>query len=170
MICFSDRRQDAAYFAPAMERTYNDLTIRQILREAVDELYDGRHGVMPSDVCDWIVDEGARRYGSLFANSSRRSVAKAWVLGELMTDSPRNSLEALGIERLNEDGPSAAAQMIAGLESSLASWVTVDDYLLFVRYCLETLRRGGALKVPTGVHEHLKKRTRVAPSAVYPRV
>lgn len=179
VICFSDRRQDAAYFAPAMERTYNDLTIRQILREAVDELYDGRHGVMPSDVCDWIVDEGARRYGSLFANSSRRSVAKAWVLGELMTDSPRNSLEALGIvraepflflERLNEDGPSAAAQMIAGLESSLASWVTVDDYLLFVRYCLETLRRGGALKVPTGVHEHLKKRTRVAPSAVYPRV
>lgn len=178
VICFSDRRQDAAYFAPAMERTYNDLTIRQILREAVDELYDGRHGVMPSDVCDWIVEEGARRYGSLLGGAGRRNVAQSWVLGELMTDSPRNSLEALGIVRveptaflkgLREDGPSAASQMIDRLGGDLASWVTVDDYLLFVRYCLETLRRGGALKVPTGVHEHLKKRTRVAPTVVRPR-
>lgn len=179
VICFSDKRQDAAYFAPAMERTYNDLTIRQIIREAVGELYDGRHGVLPSDVCDWIANEGAQRYGLLFSGSSARNIALSWMLGEMMSDAPRNNLEALGVvrfeptvfvEQLNAVGPDVARSQIEEMDKSLAAWLTVEDYLLFVRYCLESLRKSGAIKVPLGVDTLLKKRTRVSPVYVYPRV
>lgn len=34
LICFSDKRQDAAFFAPAMDRTYGNITRRQLIREA----------------------------------------------------------------------------------------------------------------------------------------
>lgn len=36
VICFSDKRQDAAFFVPAMERTYGNITRRQLIREAVE--------------------------------------------------------------------------------------------------------------------------------------
>lgn len=181
VICFSDKRQDAAYFAPAMERTYNDLTIRQIIREAVDELYDGCHGVLPSAACDWVASEGARKYGLLFSGSGAYNTALSWMLGEMMTDAPRNTPEALGVlrfeptlfvELLAEEGPDVAREQIDELcrsNPAFASWLTVGDYLLFIRHSLETLRKAGAVKVPVGVDGLLKKRTRVSPMFVYPR-
>lgn len=177
-ICFSDRRQDAAYFAPAMERTYGDLTIRQIIREAVDECCDGRRGVEPSVVRDWIATEGARRYGLLFETSSNSALASSWVLGELMTDSPRNSLESLGairlepsgfLERYEEVAPETVPEVLSLLSASVRSWLTVEDFLLFMRFGLESLRKSGALVIPPGVEKLLKKRTRVEPSYFCPR-
>lgn len=172
-ICFSDRRQDAAYFAPAMERTYGDLTIRQIIREAVDECCDGCRGAEPTVVRDWIATEGARRYGLLFENSSNIALASSWVLGELMTDSPRNSLESLGairlepssfLEHYEEVASETVPEVLDNLSASVRSWLTVDDFLLFMRFGLESLRKSGALVVPPGVEKLLKKRTRVEPS------
>lgn len=179
VICFSDRRQDAAYFAPAMERTYNDVTIRQIIREAVDELFDGSAGVLPSSVCDWISDEGRRRYGAGLLGTNARNMALSWMLGEMMTDAPRNSLEALGVVRfeptrllsvMNRLGPDVARQQIAALGGGALSQITTEDYLRFVRYCLDSLRRAGAVAVPSGVDRLLKRRTRVSPVLVRPRV
>ena len=57
VICFSDRRQDAAYFAPELARTYGKFTIRQLIARAVRELCEQNDGAcQPTDVARWIVD------------------------------------------------------------------------------------------------------------------
>lgn len=179
VICFSDKRQDAAYFAPAMERTYNNVTIRQIIREAVDELYDGKNGVLPTDICDWYVDKGCKKYKGLFEGSSPRNVAYALVLGELMTDSYRNSLEGLGVIRVEPTEFAAGFDGVAneviqdrlnGLNQEAYSWLKVEDYCTLTRHCLETLRRDGGIIVPSGAIELLKARTRVQPKVITARV
>lgn len=191
VICFSDRRQDAAFFAPAMERTYNNITIRQILHTAVIELSEDSEGIPPSRVRRWIESEGMKRYGSLFRNPSDIDlIATAWVIGEMMTDTPRNSLEGLGVIRIEptevlqafrDDEVRGVAQAdIEELGSSFDSWLTVEDYFIFLRHCLETIRRGGGLIVPevndrldkhfkSRFAEYLKRRTRVRPKFVTTR-
>ena len=179
VICFSDRRQDAAYFAPAMERTYNDLTIRQILRTAVSELYDGVHGVKPSAVCSWLSTIGVQRFGLLITASQAEEIACSWVLGELMTHTPRNSLEGLGTIRIeptslinsfsDNEVRKYAQEDIDCLGKSMQSWLSVDDYLVLLRYCIESIRKRGGLIVPQGVDGYLKDRTKVRPAVVQSR-
>lgn len=171
VICFSDKRQDAAYFAPAMERTYTDVTVRQILFEAVKDLGASRpDGVSPSAVRDWLKDTASRKYRLLFAGADKRNIADSWVLGELMSDSYRNSLEGLGVIRveptlfvreLEKVGPAVAADIMRrdGLDDS---WLSPQDFLTVVRFCFESLRKQGALEVPRGVDVLLKKRTRTS--------
>ena len=178
VICFSDKRQDAAYFAPAMERTYTDVTVRQILFEAVKDTSDSRGGagVTPSLVRSWIEEVGVRKYGLMFGGEDKRSVAESWVLGELMTDTYRNSLEGLGVVRVEptvflrelETAGSKVAPKAMERDGLPASWLSPGDYLLLVRFCFESLRRQGVLEVPYGVDALLKKRTRVLPSSVVP--
>ncbi len=177
VICFSDRRQDAAYFAPAMERTYTGLTIKQILYEAVRDMCESRpDGVSPSGVCDWIESDGIRKYSLMFEDADVRNTASSWVLGELMTDAYRNSLEGLGVIRveptdfvreLAKVGPAVKAVIERDLPEN--TWVTPEDYALLVRFCLESLRRQGALAVLRGVDALLKKRTRISPVFVVRR-
>lgn len=178
VICFSDKRQDAAYFAPAMERTYNDITVRQIIREAVEDLYDGKHGVLPSDIYDWYQSVGSKKYKGLYKDSSPRNVAYALILGELMTDSHRNSLEGLGVLRIEptefiKGFDDAAGEVIRErmslLDPKSYSWLTFEDYYIFTRHCLESLRRDGGLKVPTGAAELLACRTRTQPKTIVAR-
>ena len=178
VICFSDRRQDAAYFAPAMERTSANITIRQIIRKAVEELHDGTHGVMPSEVCDWIVSSNIEGLENLLDQESMtRWKAQGWVLGELMTDSTRNSLEGLGVIRLEpqpflpqlapmvELGARKSLETLKGLES-IRGALTPQDYLVFARFCLESLRRQGAIVVPTAARDTFRTRTRIPPTSV----
>lgn len=175
VICFSDNRQDAAYFAPALERTYRRITIRQIIREAVDDLYkEQSRRVCPSAVCSWISQEGRKRYRSLFEKRDSWQVSQAWVWSELVADDYRNSLEGLGVVRveltdfselLGEKVVSRAVdKMLAGLGEELA-WVTADDYRVFVRYCFDSLRSQGAIEAPQGVAYNLFY-TRVRPKLV----
>ncbi len=178
VICFSDKRQDAAYFAPAMERTYTDVTVRQILFEAVASTSASRSdGVTPTAVCDWIEEVASRKYRLLFAGRDKRNIADSWVLGELMSDSYRNSLEGLGVVRveptvflreLEKVGPDVATDAMTR-DDVPDAWLSPQDYLLLVRFCLESLRRQGALEVPQGVDALLKKRTRTTPSFVAQR-
>lgn len=176
VICFSDRRQDAAYFAPAMERTYNSTTIRQLIRTAVSELSENGNGVLPSRVCKWIASEGAKRYKLLLRGSDKESVATAWVIGELMTDTPRNSLEGLGVIRVEpaqilqafkeEEIRDAVQGDIARMDPNTQGWLTAEDYFLFVRQCIDSIRKNGGIKVPFGVDDRLNERTRTKPKYV----
>ena len=177
VICFSDKRQDAAYFAPAMERTYTDVTVKQILFEAVEDLNAARpNGVSPSAVRNWIEEVAARKYNLMLKDGDRENIAESWVLGELMSDTYRNSLEGLGVIRvepteflreLEKVGPNAAGTTIK--RDGLADWLSPEDYLTLVRFCFESLRKQGAVEVSKGVDALLKKRTRTSPSFVVAR-
>lgn len=88
IICFSDRRQDAAYFAPAMERTYKQITKRQLIREAVVELESNGEGVYLDSIVSWLASEVQGRYEHVACSEED---AKAWVLDGLVAQDQRNS-------------------------------------------------------------------------------
>ncbi|WP_248921404.1 DEAD/DEAH box helicase [Olsenella intestinalis] len=168
VVCFSDRRQDAAFFAPAMSRTYNNITRRQIIREAVDTLCREGKGCKASDIADWIAGQLRKTYrnvGNLDTDIKRRNAADAWVYDELMAEDSRNSLEGLGVIgvapepllSLAKEKPAAFEKLA---QRSGQSWMTGEDYLVIMRVCLETLREQGALMRPEGAQNHMHIRLR----------
>ena len=162
LICFSDKRQDAAFFAPAMDRTYGNITRRQLIREAVEALSRDGEGCKPSSVIDWITSVAKRRYPGVLG-SNKRGQATAWILDELAAEDSRNSLEGLGVVRIeptefNEgfSHPGAkklVARQVDILNADGVTWLSCEDYILFVRTCLELLREKNVIEVPEGVPE-----------------
>jgi len=105
LICFSDRRQDAAFFAPAFQRTYDAVTRRQMLYRAAEAL--GGRVFTPSDWARELQSLMRRQRLYPFETSgvtpSDIQVERfAWaaVLQELMSEDRRASLEGLGLIRV----------------------------------------------------------------------
>lgn len=179
IICFSDKRQDAAFFAPAMERTYNQITIRQMIREAVEELDQPGKKCAPSDIARWLAGEGMRRHPiqdeDINSNMAKLNLAWAWVIDELEAEDSRNSLEGLGVLRFEPsiileylNGPFAktVGKTITELPGTISGWMGSEDYVLLLRMCLDTLGGHGGITVPQGVDEfrtnHVKSRNIIA--------
>lgn len=160
VICFSDKRQDAAFFAPAMERTYNSITRRQLIREAVETKSIGGEGCKPSAVVNWIASTANKRHRGLMG-SDKKGQATAWILDELAAEDSRNSLEGLGVLRIEptefNEGFSdpkvknLVAKRVSQLNASGIAWITEEDYALFAKVCLELLRERNVIEVPEGV-------------------
>jgi hypothetical protein len=145
VICFSDKRQDAAFFAPAMERTYNQITVRQRIREAIEELDRPDQKCAPSDVVRWLSGEGMRRYPvydeEVNSSLAKENLAWAWILDELEAEDSRNSLEGLGVLRieptvilgyLNGTFAKVIKKTISELPKNISEWLNDDDYV-FIR-------------------------------------
>lgn len=183
VICFSDKRQDAAYFAPSFERTYNKITHRQLIREAVEKLYD-KHACTPvsaQEIVRWIASK-ANPHRDLFDTDeadNKKLIAEAWVIDELEAEDSRNSLDGLGSLRLE---PVAFDERICNdnnidlLEGTLADlleseygnelgWLDLDAYTTILRFCLETIRRGGGVAQSDEVElyrqNHMKKPNKI---------
>lgn len=159
VICFSDRRQDAAFFAPSFERTYGNITRRQAIHEAIKKLDTGE-GVSPSAIVNWIRSADDDKYSSMLSKD-RAMTAEAWVLDELAAEDSRNSLEGLGVikvtpvlflQKLNEPKAEGRIEEVVGrLVDDGITWLTSDDFKLLLRVSLETLRESNAIQVPQGV-------------------
>lgn len=155
VICFSDRRQDAAFFAPSFERTYGNITRRQAIHEAIKTLDTGE-GVSPSAIVNWIQSADNDKYSSMLSKD-RAMTAEAWVLDELAAEDSRNSLEGLGVikvtpvlflQKLNEPKVEGRIEEVVGrLVDDGITWLTSDDFKLLLRVSLETLRESNAIQV-----------------------
>lgn len=159
VICFSDKRQDAAFFAPSMDRTYGNITRRQFIREAVEARASEDEGASPSSVINWMISVERRRYPGLLG-ADKRGKATAWILDELAAEDSRNSLEGLGLVRIeptafNEgfDDPKVKNRVskLVGQLSERIAWLTEKDYVLLCKVCLELLRERDVIEVPEGV-------------------
>lgn len=159
VICFSDKRQDAAFFAPSFERTYNNITRRQIIQEAVEELDDG-YGATPDAIINWIASQANKKYPGLLSGDKRQQ-AEAWVIDELAADDSRNSLDGLGVVRIEPtelikffEGPKCSKRierLVCELNEDGIPWLTTEDYKLFLSVSLDTLRENGAIHVKPGI-------------------
>lgn len=169
VICFSDKRQDAAFFAPAMERTYGSITRRQLIREAIESRSLDGGGVRPSQVVRWLSSVAARRFPSAFGGDAEWR-AEAWVLDEMTAEDSRNSLEGLGVVRLeptrfievmnSERGAKVVRKQISNLPSCEFGWLSEADYAVFALFCLESLRRRNAVHVEDGVGDLRNNRSK----------
>lgn len=158
IICFSDRRQDAAYFAPAMERTYKQITKRQLIREAVVELESNGEGIYLDSIVSWLASEVQGRYEHVACSEED---AKAWVLDELVAQDQRNSLNGLGVVRFlpsgfnrGFDAPRIVDEInnrVAQLNIHGVAWITPEDYRCLALYCLDTLRASNCVHENAGI-------------------
>lgn len=148
LLSFSDSRQAAAFFAPYLESTYHTLQRRRILAAALAD-HDREDD---ATVEDWIYEaaRAADRAG-LFARrdstqTKNRQVA-AWVMAELVATDDRQSLEGLGMLRVecrpDPKWPLPRALVTLGFSQ--------DEGWQFLSELVRSLRQQGAVTMPKDV-------------------
>lgn len=99
ILCFSDSRQDAAFFAPYLEFTYQRILFRRLIVEALEKnktLRDYRLKSLCEDVLQLAEEKDV--FGSDMDAKERRKEVWKWVLQDFCGAwDRRNSLEGVGL-------------------------------------------------------------------------
>jgi len=152
LLAFADSRQDAAFFAPFMQRTYDQLLHRRLILKALRENSEAREGrLRMPDVVTPLV-RTAESEGVFSTNESgyqRKMTAKKWLMGELVAWDHQQSLEGVGLLRFDLafpkdwDSPTPLLRSPWGLSH--------DEAKSLISTLLDSLRRQSAVTFPEGV-------------------
>ncbi|MCI0626214.1 MAG: DEAD/DEAH box helicase [Acidobacteria bacterium] len=154
LLAFSDNRQDAAFFAPYLQRTSQDILLRWAMMRAFDEaagsqtlasLTDNVHHLLSRAIS--FVDEAGEIFDVAedFANFLRGKIAAEFCL----PTGRRTSLEALGLVRVTYDSArlsQAATLVTPALPQALRPFAAV-----ILEVLLETVRRMRCISRPANV-------------------
>lgn len=152
LLIFSDSRQDAAFFAPYLERTYTQVLQRRLLLKTLADDPDGRKGELRlQDVVTPLRKQAER--ASVFSprqsTVDRRRMVTTWLMQELVALDRRLSLEGLGMLHFRLVRPERW-QPLAGL--TLAPWNLTDGEIWdLTTLLLDTLRQQGVMTFPNDV-------------------
>lgn len=147
LLTFSDSRQDAAFFAPYLERTYNRAVQRRLIQINVERLQDDEPcledllgPIRKQAEQEFVLDPEKSR-----ATQNRR--VSEWLLRELLAVDRRQTLEGTGMAEVRLRLPARwqvpKPLMAYGLQAQQA-----ED---LVRLMIDTVRLQGALNAPEGV-------------------
>ena len=147
LLSFSDSRQDAAFFAPYLDRTYSRAIERRLIWRVVERLHESsprfedlitpiRKDAESALVLD--EDDGAMR------NSNR---VRTWLMREVLAVDRRQSLDGVGLAEITFALPRALTETPA----LSALGFTRDETFDLARVFFETLRMQGAVHLPEGV-------------------
>ena len=147
LLAFSDSRQDAAFFAPFLERTYRRAVQRRLLSGALQN-FDGEVPRAPDLVGPAIkLAESALVLDPDDGAVSNRRAAATWIMRELLALDRRQSLEGTGIADIRL----ALPRKCVAPPGLLTLGFTPDESLDLVRLLLDTIRVGGAVEALEGV-------------------
>lgn len=153
-LSFADSRQDAAFFAPYLERTYGRVARRRLLLDALRkgwELVDGE-GVRIGDLAPLIRRAAsAQRFFPPTAGAlEQTALAQAWILAELSAMDSRQSLAGVGLATRQLARP---AGWMAPANLVEPPWsLTTDEAWLLIETLLKTLLDDQAIAFPDGVN------------------
>jgi len=100
LLVFSDSRQDAAFFAPYLERTYQQILRRRLILQTIEEDQDAKEGDLRMQDMVSRVRKRAERCGWFLPNDSRdkrNSTVYKWLMQEFVALDRRISLEGSGL-------------------------------------------------------------------------
>lgn len=100
LLIFSDSRQDAAFFAPYLEHTYQQILHRRLIFQAMKEDLDVKDGDLRIEDMVSRVKRRAERCGFFLPTDSRdkrNSTVYKWLMQEFIALDRRISLEGLGL-------------------------------------------------------------------------
>ncbi|MFK4100420.1 DEAD/DEAH box helicase [Streptomyces sp. NPDC019531] len=150
LLFFSDSRQAAAYFAPYLEDSYTRIQHRRLMTQAA--LKGCPDPDEPLHIDDLVAHtvRAADRAGVFRRNDSRQAKqreAALWVMQEVLSLDDRQSLEGVGLLRVNLDRepfwqPPAVLTSLG---------LTDDEAWRLVQELLRTVRNQGALTMPEEV-------------------
>ena len=147
LLAFSDSRQDAAFFAPFLERTYKRAVQRRLIAQAA--LTFGSDIPRIGDLVDPVV-KLAEQSLVLDPDDGRvanRRAASLWLTRELLALDRRQSLDGTGVAELRLALPRRCDPPAGLLKLGFAP----EEALDLIRLLLETVRAAGAVSVLEGV-------------------
>jgi hypothetical protein len=152
LLVFSDSRQDASFFAPYLERTYNQVLHRRLILKTLHENAEGRRGELRiDDVARHLQRQGedANIFSQKQSRDARRHIITTWLMQELITLDHRLSLEGLGLLQFRLVRPDRW-QPPALLQQ--APWhLQADEVWTLISLLLDTLRQQGVTTFPDNV-------------------
>lgn len=152
LLIFADSRQDAAFFAPYLQRTYTNILRRRLLFAALNQDYAARQGQLTLEDVAERLREQAEQAGLFPPRSSydqKMRQMRTWLMQELSPMDRSQSLEGLGLLNLRLRWPQGweAPQPLRE-----APWnLTVLETEQLFRLLLETVRRGMVFRFPPQV-------------------
>lgn len=153
-LSFADSRQDAAFFAPYLERTYGRVARRRLLLEALRKgwaMVDG-DGLRINDLAPMIRRAAAaqRFFAPTAGALEQTAVAQAWILAELSAMDSRQSLAGVGLAARRLARPEKWNAPTNLLEPPWS--LTTDEAWLLIETLLKTLLDDQAIAFPDGVN------------------
>lgn len=152
LLCFSDSRQDAAFFAPYLQRTYDRILRRHLILHTLRSV--AAQADTPLRLQDLVprLQEHAAQAGLFTPNQSadeRKRLAWIWLIQELTAWDRQNSLEGLGLvwfRLARPEGWEPPQELLA------PPWrLSSEEAWTLVCLLLNTLRDQGVLTYPEGV-------------------
>jgi len=152
LLIFADSRQDAAFMAPYLERTGNNILYRRLILEMMLEDPDARQGDLRIDSLARILQQRAVAAGALdedYDSYQRRGEALKWLTRELTDPAQTQGLEGLGLLRFRFARPGGVA---APAPLMAPPWnLSEDEAWDLLEQLLDTVRRRGGVRFPDGV-------------------
>lgn len=152
LLIFSDSRQDAAFFAPYLARTYNQIVHRALILKTLEE-YAEQAQAERWRLQDIIgpLRRVAEREG-LFQNQSdaeQKKEAWRWILHEFLALDHRNSLEGVGLLGFVPVTPKKWQPPVRLMQEP---WnLTPEDVWTLFQVLIDSLRTKGAILFPEDV-------------------
>lgn len=152
LLMFADSRQDAAFFAPFLEQTYEKDIQRRLIFQALQSDEAGREGRLRLSSVARRLQKEAERIELVDDRKDydeMQSDMQAWLLREMSSWTYQQSLERLGLLSFRLVSPKGWQPPRPLLQPP---WnLSPDEAWLLIAALLDTLRRAGALSAPDGV-------------------
>ena len=153
LLVFADSRQDAAFFAPYMERTYQQVLQRRLLLKTLLDDETARGGrLRVQDVARTRLLEQAET-ASMFRQSDsydeRQRETATWIMQELIATDRRISLEGQGLLQFRLAKPERWIPPIALLQPPW-NFTPEESWTIFA-LLLDTLRSQGVTTFPPNI-------------------
>lgn len=143
LLVFSDSRQQAAFFAPYLEQSYERLMQRRVLFRAVSGAQFEDEPAAVTDITTKArqVATKAEYFPESMTSLQRQTAAETWTQAELVTIDDRQSLEGVGLIQWRMREPRSAAQLAPLVRMGLSERESLDLLQTLVR----TIRLQGAV-------------------------
>jgi len=152
LLAFSDSRQDAAFFAPYLEHTYEQVLRRRLILKTLVEDPTGRAGRLRLQDLVGRLERQAEEAGVFTQRQSydeRQQIVLTWLMQELIAWDRRISLEGLGLLKFRLVRPDRWYPPQPLLEPP---WnLTPDEAWQLLALLLDTLRHQGVVTFPRNV-------------------
>ncbi|WP_431897546.1 DEAD/DEAH box helicase [Nonomuraea sp. bgisy101] len=149
LLTFSDSRQAAAYFAPYLESSYAQIQQRRLILDGLRRAVARDDTATVDDLVDEVVAVAGQAgvFERRASRQQRRREVALWVMRELVAMDERQSLEGLGLLRVELDREPGWRLPAPLLGLSL----TPDECWLLLGELARSLRQQGALTMPEEV-------------------
>lgn len=151
LLSFADSRQDAAFFAPYLERTYNRAVQRRLLWEVMSErVADGDTVLTMADLRTELKNR-AIDAGVIDEHDDEHPAdqqARHWLYAEILSTDRQQNLEGVGLAEITPPIPRGLAAPAPLLDLGLES----DEVFDLMRVLLDSVRRARAVTVDSRVN------------------